>query len=403
MEYTIQSPLPRLRRDIDVYEVAPGYLVLYDEVGYAEQQVPISIDLFKLLRLLNGRRSAEELAAQAARAGRPFSVQSFLESVIKLDSAHYMESPAFEARKEAYDREYNQLTVRPAVHAGISYPSDPAELRETLDEFLQTGWDLPPDAPAAVVAPHIDFRVGGSSYGPAYSALKHSDADTFVIFGVAHHMSYDSFMISEKDFATPLGTVPTDRELIARFRSKLPFQLTRSEAAHRNEHSIEFQAVFLRHIFPDRQIRIVPILTGSLYEYVESGTGNAAADSRLTALYETLEQTAGELGRTVCYIAGADLCHIGRKFGDEIPARSILGDVRSFDMKAIASAVTPDAEGFIRTIADERNRYRVCGVAPIYATLRTAKPTRGELLCYDQWDEVERESAVTFASMVFYR
>src|SRR5690606_5163468 len=140
----------------------------------------------------------------------------------------------------------------------------------------------PKDAPPiAVIAPHIDFRVGGETYGPAYNALRRSDADTFVVFGVSHQMSYDSFMISSKDFQTPLGTLPTDREFIEHFRAALPFELTRDETAHRREHSIEFQAVFLRHIFPDRDIRIVPILTGSLWEYVEMAKGNAADDARL--------------------------------------------------------------------------------------------------------------------------
>lgn len=403
MEYTAQSPLPRLRHDIDAFESIPGRVVLYDNAGYAERQVPISLELLEFVLLLDGKRTAEFLAEQAARAGRAFSVKAFVEMVNKLDREHYMDTPRFKARKEAHDGMFNELAVRPAAHAGSSYPDDPARLRKTLDAFLAAGSDVPEEAPTAVVAPHIDFRVGGASYGPAYNALRRSDADTFVVFGVAHQMSYDSFMISEKDFATPLGVVPTDREFIAHFRRKLPFELTRNEAAHRKEHSIEFQAVFLRHIFPDRDIRIVPILTGSLYEYVELGRGDAADDSRLTRLYEALRETSLELGRNVCYVAGADLCHIGKKFGDEVPARSLLGEVRTFDMKALASAVKPDAEGFLATIAGERNRFRVCGVAPIYATLRTAKPTRGQLLCYDQWDEAERHSAVTFASMAFYR
>ena len=63
----------------------------------------------------------------------------------------------------------------------------------------------------------------------------------------------------------------------------------------------------------------------------------------------------------------------------------------------------PNAEGFLDAIGSVRNRYRVCGVAPIYATIRAAAPSRGSLLCYDQWDEVERESAVTFASVALWR
>ncbi len=403
MEYTSRSPLPRLRRDIARIPIAPTIVALYDDQLLAERMVHVTSDTMKLLEMLDGVSSAEQIAGEAARRGLPISVEGFLDAVGKLDRAHFMESPRLKARRLAYDREYNGFAVRPAAFAGRSYPKDPRKLRATFDRFLENGADVPEEEPTAVIAPHIDFTVGGASYGPAYNALRRSTADTFVIFGVAHQMSYDTFMISEKDFDTPLGAVPTDREFIERYRGNLSFDLTRNEAAHRWEHSIEFQAVFLRHIFPDRDIRIVPILTGSLYRYVEEREGKAAADPKLTELYETLERTATELGRRVCYIAGADLCHIGKKFGDDVPAHDLLPEVHEFDLKALDCTVRTDAEAFLETVAAERNRYRVCGVAPIYATLRTARAARGELLCYDHWDETERNSAVTFASVALYR
>lgn len=377
--------------------------MLYDDSMYAANTLRVPTQVVEYLALLDGTRSVDYLARKAAAAGRSFSIQEFLKTVEVLERENFLDSARFKAYRKERDREFNESPTRPAAHAGNSYPDDPAELRSMLDGFLaaDTG-TAQRSAPVAVIAPHIDFRVGGPSYGPAYNALRHSDADTFIIFGVSHQMSYDSFMLSMKDFETPLGIMPTDRELIERFRENLPFELTHNEIAHKREHSIEFQAVFLRHIFPDRDIRIVPILTGSLYEYVEMGKGRIEGDERLNTLYDTLSRTATELGRRVCYIAGADLCHIGRKFGDEFAARTILPDVRRFDMELLRQATTPDPDGFIRTLAAHRNSYRVCGVAPIYATLRTAQPVSGELLVYDQWDETERDSAVTFASVAFY-
>lgn len=404
MAYTQTSPLPPVRYDVTGYEAVPGVALLYDDSLYADKTIRLPIDLIEYLTLLDGERTAEDLAHQAALAGRPFSIEDFLNVVNALDQEHFLDSPRFHRRKEAMDRAFVESPVRPTAHAGSSYPDDPEKLRKLLDGFLAAEGTVPlkDTPPVAVIAPHIDFRVGGETYGPAYNALRRSDADTFVIFGVSHQMSYDSFMISSKDFQTPLGAMPTDREFIEHFRASLPFELTRDETAHRREHSIEFQAVFLRHIFSDRDIKIVPILTGSLWEYVEMGKGNAGEDVRLNTLYEKLAETAQELGRNVCYIAGADLCHIGRKFGDDFPARSILGDVKQFDSSVLDQAARPDPEGFIRTLALNRNKYRICGVAPIYATLRTARPSVGEVLAYHQWDESERDSAVTFASVAYY-
>lgn len=401
--YTPSTPLPPVRNDISAYEVSPGMVMLYDDSMYAANTLRVPTQVVEYLALLDGTRSADYLARKAAAAGRSFSIQEFLKTLEVLDRENFLDSPRFKAYRAERDREFNESPTRPAAHAGSSYPDDPAALRSMLDGFLAADkGNAQRSAPVAVIAPHIDFRVGGTSYGPAYNALRHSDADTFIIFGVSHQMSYDSFMISTKDFETPLGIMPADRELIERFRANLPFELTNNEIAHKREHSIEFQAVFLRHIFPDRDIRIVPILTGSLYEYVEMGKGRIERDERLNTLYDTLGRTADELGRRVCYIAGADLCHIGRKFGDDFPARNILSDVRQFDLELLRHATTPDPDGFIRALAARRNSYRVCGVAPIYATLRTAQPVSGELLVYDQWDETERDSAVTFASVAFY-
>ncbi|MEO5930561.1 MAG: AmmeMemoRadiSam system protein B [Candidatus Kapaibacterium sp.] len=405
MAYSASSPLPPVRHDITAYEFVSGMVALYDDSFYAPNTLRLPTEIVEFLELLDGERSAEFLAMQAARAGRSFSTDDFLEVVETLDREYFLQSPRFEDFRAESDRAFNALASRPAAHAGISYPEDPVELRAMFDSFLAADRDSSVNRrpPVAVVAPHIDFRVGGISYGPAYNALRHSDADTFVIFGTSHRVNRDTFMISRLDFETPLGMMPTDREFIDHFRANLPFQLTRDETPHRREHSIEFQAVFLRHIFPDRDINIVPILTGGLHEYVEFANGTAENDQRLNTLYGTLERTAEELGRKVCYIAGADLCHIGRKFGDDFDARSILEEVREFDYQVLEQAARPDAEGFLKVLTGVRNKYRVCGVAPIYATLRSAKPATGEVLCYAQWDESERDSAVTFASLAFYK
>lgn len=403
MVFSETTPLPSLRYDLDFFEVMPGLVVLYDGQGYSETNVHLPMDIVDYLLYMDGRRTVLELAGHAARAGRPFDTGKFLEVVEILEEDCFLETSRYTARKEEVHRQYNSLTVRPAAFAGESYPDDPEELREVLDEYLANP-GLVPEAPAPVgiFVPHVDPRVGGHIYGPAYNALRRSDADTFIVLGVPHLMSYDRFMFSRMDFDTPLGVLPTDTEFIDRFREKLSFDLTEDEIAHRQEHSIEFQAVFLRHLFPDRDIRIVPVLAGSLHEYVESGTGNATADSYLTELYAALAETGEELGRNVAWIASVDFCHIGKKFGDSFPAAEKLAEIREHDMKLIEQVVTPDAEGFLQRLVDVRNRFRVCGTSPMYAFLRSVQPSHGTLLGYDQWDETERESAVSFAALALY-
>lgn len=404
MVLTDTTPLPPLRYDLDGLEVIPGIVMLYDDLGYSETRVQLPVDVIDHLLSMDGRKTVLELAEHAAGAGRPFDVERFLEVVRILEEECLLDNVRFHRRREEVHNLYNSLSVRPPAHAGQSYPDDPDELRTVLDDYLSEGPHDPGlPAPVALFAPHIDPRVGGRTYGPAYNALRNSPADTFVILGVPHRMCYDRFMLSRMDFDTPLGVLPTDRQFVDRFREKLSFALTEDEIAHKAEHSIEFQAVFLRHIFPDRDIRIVPVLAGSLYEYVEAGKGNVRDDRRLNEVYEMLGATADELGRNVCWIAGVDFCHVGRKFGDPFPARQVLDDVREHDMDLIGEAVKSDPDAFLRRLANVKNGFKVCGVSPMYALLRIVQPSVGRLLAYDQWDEEERESAVSFASVAFYR
>ena len=403
MVFTETTPLPSLRYDLEFFEVMPGIIAMYDGQGFSDVTMQLPVDVIDYLLYMDGHRTVLEFAGHAARAGKPFDADKFLEVVETLEEEGFLDTPGYAARLEQLEKDYNGLTVRPATYAGTCYPDDPDELRELLDEYLENP-GLAPDSPApvGVFVPHIDPRVGGHIYGPAYNALRKSDADTFVILGVPHYMNYDRFMFSRMDFDTPLGVLPTDTEFIERFREKLSFDLTEDEIAHRQEHSIEFQAIFLRHVFPDRDIRIVPVLTSALFEYVESGEGNADADNFLTELYETLAETGKELGRKVAWVASVDFCHIGKKFGDSFPAAEKLEEIREHDEKLIEQMIRPDAEGFLQRLVDVRNRFRVCGTSPMYAFLRSVQPARGTLLGYDQWDETEQESAVSFASLAFY-
>ncbi|MCB0711106.1 MAG: AmmeMemoRadiSam system protein B [Ignavibacteriae bacterium] len=400
------TPLPPLRHDLDAVEIMPGIIRLYDDLGYTDSTVQLPIEIIDYLLYMDGKRTVLELAGHAAQAGFPFDSMKFLEIVEILEEEGFLETETFQRQREELHHDYNSLTLRPAFHAGYAYPDDPDELRAMLDQYLSpTPEQLssPTTTPVGFFIPHVDPRLGGQVYGAAYNAMRENDADTFIILGVPHRMSYDRFMFSTMDFDTPLGAVETDREFIAKFRENLSFHLTEDQIAHRIEHSIEFQALFLRHLFPDRPIRIVPILANSLYDYVETGRGGAEEDEKLTELYTTLSRTAAELKRKVCWIASVDFCHVGRKFGDSFDARTILDKVRRHDEKLIEAAAECNAGEFLQRLVDVRNEYKVCGVSPMYAMLRAANLKRGELLAYDQWDEEETDSAVSFASMAFYR
>ncbi len=404
MTYELSTPLPSLRLDLDLVEVMPGIVALYDGMGYTDSSIRLPTAMIDLLFQGGSGRTIAEVLSAGGAPEKFVDQTAFIDIVNLLDDEGFFETPEFYRRRDAIHREYNSLPVRPPAHAGYSYPENPNELREVLDQYLAEGSrDIPTTPPTGLFVPHIDPRVGGSTYGPGYNAIRATDADTFVILGVPHTMSYDRFMFSRMDFDTPIGRVETDREFIDDFRRNLSFTLTTDEAAHMNEHSIEFQTIFLRHLFTDRPIRIVPILLGPLSDYVETGHGGVERDEAWGELIQNLKDTAERLGRKVCWIASVDFCHVGRKFGDDYDAKDVFSEVRQHDLALIERAVEGDPDGFIRRLVENQNKYKVCGVSPMHALLRLLGPGKGELYAYDQWDESERDSGVSFASVALYR
>ncbi|OGU88775.1 MAG: AmmeMemoRadiSam system protein B [Ignavibacteria bacterium RIFOXYA2_FULL_35_10] len=224
----------------------------------------------------------------------------------------------------------------------------------------------------------------------------------FVIFGTAHYGNSDLFMLSRKDFATPLGIANTDNEIIDELITELPYKPSIDELTHRNEHSIELQVVLLQHIFADRDFKILPILTGSFFNYINEKT-NPANDEKFVQFITTLKSIIERKSRKAVYIASADFAHIGRKFDDKFDADTELAQLEKEDMQLIRNLENLDSESFFKQIVDCGDSRKICGLSPIYSLLKIAAPTKSQFLKYNQWNEIETKSAVTFASMSFYQ
>jgi MEMO1 family protein len=263
-----------------------------------------------------------------------------------------------------------------------------------------------------LIAPHIDPNRGGRAYAWAYKQVaEQSDADLFVILGTAHNPLAEQFCVARKDFWTPLGTVPTDRRFVDRMTAHLAssvagrrLDLSADEAAHRFEHSIEFQAVLLQYVLGGRRdFRIVPVLIASFQDFIDAGSPpdeSLDVQSFLSAVLAA----AGEHRGAVCYIAAADLAHVGQRFGDPwtLDARR-LAEQSADDRTLLELACRRDSAGFFEHAARQRDSRRICGLSPIYVLLSLVQGAKGELLCYDQATEPDGSSCVSFASVAFWR
>jgi MEMO1 family protein len=261
------------------------------------------------------------------------------------------------------------------------------------------------DAPAraiarGLVAPHIDFHRGGPAYAWGYRELaERSDADCFVVFGTSHAGMADPFALTLKDYDTPFGPAVVDRDFAMALARRAGQDLFASELAHRAEHSIEFQAVFLRYLFAGRRpVTIVPVLTSFIHEAIAHRQG-PEDDPRIPRFLDALAETIAAAGARVAVIAGADLAHVGPRFGDrERVTLPWLHEVEREDRALLDAVLAGDSAAFFAAAARDHDRRRVCGLSPIYALLRALGPTRGELRRYAQWPDPQ--GTVTFASVV---
>jgi hypothetical protein len=407
----MSAALPRLRA-VDAFPVeheGQRVVALRDPSGFTESVVLLPGPLLEIVSMLDGDHTLVDVQAVVMkRHGRRVSAGEIEGVVASLDEHGFLDTPRFAERLAAVEAEFRGAPSRPASHAGGSYAGDPDELRRTMDGFFAAPAGPGPIAERAagapvrgVIAPHIDYHRGGPAYAWAYRELaERCDADLFVIFGTCHAGLTQPFALTRKAYETPLGAAAADQDFIDALVSRARHDCFASELGHRGEHSIEFQAVFLRYLFGGRRdFTIVPILASFAHEALARGR-RAEDDPRVTAFLDAVAETAAAQNRRVAFVAGADLAHVGPRFGDAQPVSPAeLQRIEREDRAMLLPVTTGDAEGFFASIEADGDRRRICGFSPIYALLRCVPGATGTVRHYGQWPDPQ--AVVTHASVVF--
>jgi MEMO1 family protein len=380
-----------------------------------------------LISLMDGTRTLLEVRDEfAARYGAAVPLEQLEALHDQLLEGAILEGSPFLAAVE----EFRRAEVRESACIG-SYPGDADELRAFLEaQYVRDGGPgEPPNrdggagAPArlirGIVSPHIDMHRGGHSYAHVWRAVaERCTADLFVVFGTSHRGTAPivdasgatpsiealtrgpRFAVTRKTFQTPLGDVPVATDVLDRLLAAYdgPDDLLAGEVHHKGEHSIEFQTVYLAHLFgAARPVRVLPVLCGGLTD-VEDPASCEALTSFHRALREALRETPPD---RVAFVAGIDLAHVGTQFDAPPVGAEEVAQVEREDRETLrlaleqrsATAVHDD----IRRGGDPRN---ICGHAPLVALLQALEheDLEGQLLHYDAWHD--GQSAVSFAAAV---
>ena len=390
--------------------------VLRDLEELTEHPLALSGGGMLLASLLDGSRTAAQVREEFRKnAGAELEIAAILGLVNALDEAGYLETPAVAAKREKALEYFRGSPKRPAMFAGTSYPAEPLPLDARLLTFF-TGEKGPgklksespaKPAPLGLVAPHIDFTRGGPSYAWAYQALSERKApDVVVALGVAHASPNSPWVFTPKAYETPFGPMDLDDELYAKLSTAVWYEPRADEWVHKHEHSLEFQAVWLRYLWREKTPKWVPILVSTFERFSPD-----EAPSKIDTIEKGIKDLGAVLkaevakGRSVTVVCGIDLAHVGPRFGDDLEITPELEKkIETEDRKSLVDAMALDADGFYKSVVADGHWRKVCGLSALYTGIRLMKmigaTKPGRLLSYGQAPD-PAGGVVSFASAIY--
>ncbi len=143
---------------------------------------------------------------------------------------------------------------------GLFYPDDKRTLGLAIDHLIDSAKNEPSDS-IAIISPHAGLKYSGKYAGEAFNSVRLRKIKTVIVAGPVHREFSDSLYLPESSrFRTIEGKVDIDVDFINNV-GKNCHQIERSNIPYYEEHSIEMQLIFIKHLFPDAGV--VPILCGS--------------------------------------------------------------------------------------------------------------------------------------------
>jgi len=152
----------------------------------------------------------------------------------------------------------------------------------------------------AIIAPHAGYSYSGRAAAWAYKLIDPDHIKRVFILGPSHHVYLNCCALSKcTHYETPMGDLPIDTSINKELREKERFGEMGLQTDE-EEHSIELHLPYIRHVFKNQDIKIVPILVGSLSSAEERQYG------ALLAPYLADPQNF--------FVISSDFCHWGSRF-----------------------------------------------------------------------------------------
>ena len=403
---------PLLKRGVEILPARDKereLILLKDNEGITNQVLVMPVETIALIQFFDGQNSIKDIQNQILKlTNHLVSEYEIIEFVKQLEQANFLENEKVnEIRKKLYE-EFKNSSVRKAIHKEVSYPENILELSSFMAKFLKIEEiKFPTQTIIGAISPHIDLIRGGSVYAKTYSELQKSVIPDIVIaFGVSHKGGVSPFIFTKKEYETPYGNIQVDNDLYMKFKEVLWYEPDEEDFFHKDEHSLELQALWLKYIWRDKTPKWLPILVTDFERFCEKNPPSKI--EYIEKFFSSAEIILKELlnqNKKVLILAGVDFSHVGPRFGDDIEITpEIKKTIEEYDKKILNLALELKADEFFLSVAETENETNICGLSATYSALRFIKSinqnAKGKLLDYSQADD-PFGGFVSFASVVF--
>lgn len=290
------------------------------------------------------------------------------------------------------------MIIREPVVADRFYPADVHQCRIEIIEYLKPGpTSVAPDARLiGGLVPHAGWVCSGAVAGKVFDALAKSRSPGVVILfgGVHKYRGRPAAMFGSGRWETPLGAVEIDERLTERITGHTNL-IVNDAYAHEQEHSIEVQVPFIKHLFADA--KIVPIMVPVSNKADE--VGEAVARTLKAYDYDAL------------IVGTTDLTHYGPGYGfvphGVGPAGKTWAKVEN-DTRFIELVCSMKTQGLVPEAGKRKNACSSGAAAATVAAVKALGGSRGVLLEHTTSAEVladrtlgEQTDSVGYAGVVF--
>ncbi|MHA2620116.1 MAG: AmmeMemoRadiSam system protein B [bacterium JZ-2024 1] len=400
----LNRPIPMLRAlDIRYWRhEGKKFLIFRDPLRLSEKTLILREEVSGILAFFDGERDAQAVsAAISVRYGVRIPPQVIADIAQALAETYLLDDEAFRGAMARALQEYRARPFRRPALAGTAYPDDPCALNRYLAELEKIADNTAVASVSSVcirgiISPHIDYARGGPIYAQTWRATKNAlaSSEVAIILGTDHYARKAELTLTRQNYATPLGTLPTDTDLVNRFAEALgPDAAFANEIHHTGEHSIELAILWLQYFRPESALPIVPVLVGSFADYISGGRVPEEVPG-VRNFVAVMREIIAE--RNPLVVVAGDLAHLGPAFGMDPVTDLVRQQVRSADYDLIEAMTASDRDKLPERFASHPYYETICGLSPLYIAAKALQPTTVRWIAYDQCPaDRENESLVS--------